>query len=273
MFGADGLRIEVAQMLHSMRSPALGALNPPLNALSGGGFSVTQPGWASIWSGMPSYLNNCWSNETFGAMPENGHIFGKLIAEFKDHDFYPVWISGKGPYVRGNIPESPHYQVYEQIVLNGHSGLYQSDLWMGNDKVYQIASQSLQEAVRHHNFACFILFGNPDGTGHKGSYSNYVDASYEVNMYISKLMNILPPDTDIVYCSDHGFNFVEIGEVETGHHFAPNGMLATNFPTRAGTNVQVTRETIGRLIYKKAGGNPDNCVSGAISYAMYGVDL
>jgi hypothetical protein len=272
VFGADGLRIDVARQLHFDGSPALGRLNPPICALSGGGLSLTQPGWASIWSGLPSGFHNAWKNDEYSAMPPDVHIMGKFIDYYAAQDGFAVWISGKGSAVRGNIPDSPHYQVYWPIVKQGQPGIYAADRWIGSGHVYSLAKPALQEAVNHQHFCCFVLFGNPDTIGHKTKrYDDFVAAARVVDEYIADLIEFLPPDTDILYCSDHGFNFTELGEIENTHFFAPKGMLATNFSTISHSHV--TRESIGRLIFKRGGGDPDHLYSGSDPYAMYGVDL
>ncbi|MFH1998140.1 MAG: alkaline phosphatase family protein, partial [Planctomycetota bacterium] len=134
------------------------------------------------------------------------------------------------------------------------------------------ASRTLEKAVVHEHFCCFIHFRDPDHTGHVSKrYNKYLERAREVDYYISDLMSQLPPDTDIIYCSDHGFNFVELGEVYDAHQYAPRGMVATNFETNPFDHV--TRETIGRMIYTRGGGDPDHCVTDGHEYAMYGVDL
>lgn len=271
VFGVDGLRIDTAEQMRLEGSPALSMLEPPLCALSGGGHSVTQSGWASIWTGLPSYFHKSYSNDEFGAMPFDYHIMGRLIASFQGGDFYPVWITGKGHNIMGSIPDSPHYQVYEPIVVQGHAGVYHGDQERENDDVFNLAVPALQEAVNHEKYCCFIHFQDPDCTGHvhKG-YNRYMDAAREVDVYVSQLMQLLTPDTKVIYCSDHGFNFIGLGEVEDNHSYAPKGMLATNFPVKPYSHI--TRETIGRLIYQSAGFDPDHCLADR-EYAMYGVDI
>jgi len=271
VFGVDGLRMEATKQLIAEGSPGISKLQPPLCALSGGGASVTQPGWASIWSGLPSAYHGSYTNSVYGPMPFNNHLLGRLMQELADQDFFAVWITGKGHNIRGNIPESPHHQVYASIIMQGMPGIYHGDTERPNHEVYALASAALSEAVGHQNFCCFIHFRDPDFTGHNHyEYAAYLNAAREVDRLIGRLMTQLPPGTDVLYCSDHGFHFVELGEVEHGHDFAPRGILTANFPLARDKNV--TRETIGRLIYTRAGGDPDH-VAGAKNYALYGVDL
>ena len=130
---------------------------------------------------------------------------------------------------------------------------------------------SLLNALTHDNFCCFIHFSDPDETGHlTEKYLKYCVAALLVDQLVAQLMTLLPADVDIIYCSDHGFNFTELGEVEDNHMFAPKGMVATNFNTSYFE--YVSRQSVGRLIYKRMGGNPDYCGS-KIPYALYGVDL
>lgn len=272
VFAPDALRVDLAQEMWSGGAPGLSRLSNPICALSGGGFSVTQPGWASIWTGMPSFFTNAYHNALYGAMPPDYHIIKKFMLKLRGQDFYAGWQTGKGGTIKGDIVESPHYQVYDPIVNGGHPGWYEADKERPNEEVFGLASSMLEEAVLHDHFCCFVHFRDPDYIGHETlNYGRFKQKAYEVDGYIASLMDMLPEDTDIIYCSDHGFNFVELGEVWDSHHFAPRGMLATNFETEFCKNV--TRETIGRLIYARGGGDPDHCHTKNYEYAMYGADI
>jgi hypothetical protein len=270
VFGSDSLQIDYAQTLRDQGAPALSSLNQPICSLNGG-LSATQPGWATIWSGTPSFLNRTWSNSRFGSMPTNVHIIEKIIDMYIRPKLYVAWITGKGPEIAGNTKDSPHYAVYESVVKTNHPGVYHGDIHRPNSEVYSLALSALQEAASYENYICFVHFIDPDLTGHQSQdYTKYMEAAREVDEYIWDLMQLLP-EADIIYCSDHGFNFMELGDVENGHSFSPRGMLATNFPT---LDVQYTEQSsIGRLIYKLAGGNPHLCFTGESTYSMYGVDL
>ena len=80
------------------------------------------------------------------------------------------------------------------------------------------------------------------------------------------------------YCSDYGFNFVSLGEQGSGHIFAQGGGGGHEFSSLDVGN-QVSQDSIGRLIYARAGGNPDYCLTldratGNVGrYRMYGIDL
>jgi hypothetical protein len=272
VFGVDALRHDSALLLRGEGSPALASLNTPICVLSGGGYSMTQPEWASVWSGLCCVLHRTYKNNLFNAMPTDTHIMGRLMKMYPLEKFFPVWITGKGYNIKGDAFDSPHFQVYKPIVLDGRPGVYMGDRERENEQVYTAASKALQEAITNDNFCCFIHFHDPDQTGHKKeSYNEYLDAAREVDQYVYQLMQILPPDTEIIYCSDHGFNFTELGEVENNHHFAPRGMLSTNFILANATHA--SRQSVGRLIYKLAGGNPDFCETPSGVYSMYGVDL
>lgn len=279
VFGADGLRFDTAQDMWNQGAPALSSLNPPILSVNGG-LSVTQPGWATIWMGLPSYYTGAIDNSTYSAPLEFMHIMRKLMWKYRDEDHYSVWITGKGGNIKGNSSDAPHRELYYYLKMRkSYPGFYDADIGHSNDEVYALAQVALAEAVTHRNFTCFVHFVDPDHTGHiKANYADYLDAALEeVDQYISLLMQLLPPDVDIIYCSDHGFNFKELGEIETGHRYAPWGMLATNFQTN---NFEcVPQDSIGRLIYARGGGNPD--YTGAYdrgagitrAYRMYGIDL
>jgi len=270
VFGADSLRIDTAQDLWQL-GPGLSKLHEPICALSGGGHSSTQPEWASVWSGVCCGLHGTYFNAKYGPMPQGMHIMRKLIDEFAEQDFFPVWITGKGMNILGFRPNGPHYSVYESIVLQGHPGVYFGDTERQNHEVYGLAAEALTMACTHDNFCCFIHFRDQDYTGHHyDDYAKYKNAAFQVDRYIEQLMKLIPPGTDLLYCSDHGFNFTALGEGEWGHNCAPRGMLATSFPIAE--YPYVTRQSIGRLIYRRTGGDPDHC-TGEFDYAMYGVDL
>jgi hypothetical protein len=254
-------------------APALSALNRPTCSLSGGGQSVTQPGWIDIWSGLPAAYHGFVKNGDRNTMPDGIHIMGKLMDEFAERDFYAVWIVGKGVgLLDGKDLQSPHHPVYRRIVLNGSAGVYAGDANRSDREVFLQAHKALKEAVLHQNYCCFVHFHNPDVTGHSAKEPEaYYRAALSVDKYIFELMKLLPPDSLIVYCSDHGFNFKQLGEVEDSHGFAPRGMVATSFDTAFFRNV--TRPTVGRWIYSVSGGDPDHCVASGFPYAMYGVDI
>jgi hypothetical protein len=242
-------------------------------SLSGGGQSVTQPGWIDIWTGLPAAYHGFVKNGDRASIAEGIHIMGKLMDEFAQDDFYAVWIVGKGVgLLDGESPESPHHPVYRRIVLEGRPGVYLGDRDRRDKEIFAKAYHGLQEAVLHENFCCFVHFHNPDVAGHLSKDPvAYYKAALSVDNYIHHLMQLLPTDAHVIYASDHGFNFTRLGEVEDSHAFAPRGMVATSFPTKLYRNV--TRPTVGRWIYHLSGGDPDHCSSALSSYAMYGVDL
>jgi hypothetical protein len=295
VFGSDSLRVDYAQTLRSQGALALTQLNPPICA-SCGGLSYTQPGWASIFSGMPSERIRCWKNRHYKDMPGNFHLIEKLAKAYEGRDFFPVWITGKDRNIAGykwykafenKTPQkreklrrkTPHHAVYELIVNNRHPGVYAGDYERDNDEVHTLATTALLEAVQHDNFLCFVHFHDPDHTGHyvvrngiPNDYETYMDKALEVDTYIADLMNILPSNTNIIYCSDHGFGFTSQGDPQDEHACEPLGMCATNFPLTV--TPYTSQLSIGRLIYRLAGGNPDYTDRGSGSiYRMYGEDL
>lgn len=77
-----------------------------------------------------------------------------------------VWITGKGPWICGNINESPHFQVYNAMNVVGHPGIYHGDEERENEYVFNLATDAIGEMTRHDNFLAFIHFRDPDYTGH-----------------------------------------------------------------------------------------------------------
>ena len=282
VFGSDSLRIDYAKEMWNggqvtEESPALSRLNEPICATCGG-LSSTQPGWASIWSGLPSEKIKCWANGRFEAMPAGFHIVEKLAKpEAYGENLYIVWITGKGHNIMGSDPESPHHAVYKLIMENGQPGIYLGDEGRTDVEVLEAAGLALEELKYQENFICFIHFRNPDHKGHQvagevNDYTKYMNKARAVDKKIYELMGMLPPDTDIIYCSDHGFDFQSQGDPRDAHKFSPYGMLATNFDTLPKTDV--SQMTIGRLIYKRAGGNPDcTTKNNGTLYRMFGEDL
>jgi hypothetical protein len=275
VFGSDGLRHDTALWMWETGSPGLSRLYSPIPALSGGGKSVTQPGWADIWSGLPTAYHNAKDNSAYKSMPEDVHIMAKLMND----GFFSVWITGKGTNIKGHIPASPHHQVYRYIVNENYPGEYHGDKRRSNQQVFDIAQQALQKAITEDRFVAFVHFTDPDNTGHQTKdYNSYVEAAEEVDQYISALIDILPPETNIIYCSDHGFSFNELGDVRDYHHFAPIGMVATNVSEPQES--VVTRTSIGRAIYSLSGNDPNNCSAPEMlpncpdcGYSMYGIDF
>jgi len=275
VFGSDGLRIDYAQTLRLLGAPGLSSLNPPICSLSGG-ISDTQAGWATVWCGMPSLYSKAGSNLTYGGMPNNMHVMKKLMEAYQDRDFFPVWITGKGQHIKGNKKESPHWEVYQSIVLGGHPGIYHGDEHREDEEVYRLAASAIKEAISHENFCCFIHFANPDNMGHTfNNYWVYMKSAWAVDEYISILMEMLPAETSIVYCSDHGFDFAHRGDAQNGHGYSPRGMVATNVGTKDYKNV--CQMSIGRLTYKLAGQDPSHAKyygkGRVIVHNMYGTDL
>jgi hypothetical protein len=304
VFGSDSLRIDYAQTLRDQGAPGLSALNPPICA-SCNGQTGTQAAWATIWTGLPSEKIRCWSNKKFERMPEGYHIMEKVIKAYEDQgkDIFPFWVTGKGRNVAGKKRPSslcssntelrfgPHKAVKKLLLMDGR-GPYYGDRERNNgighydrtgayvEAVHEAARPVLQEAALHDNFIGFVQFRDPDHEGHllirqaiANDYEAYMDSALEVDTYIADLMSVLPGDTNIIYCSDHGFDFVSQGDARNGHGFSPHGMLATNFPAQ---NIPfVDQASIGRLIYKKAGGNPDYTFrkEGEDPYRMIGCNL
>jgi len=228
---------------------------------------------------MPPFYHNSHDNTLYDAMPSEMHIMAKLLNSYKELglDLFPVWITGKGKNVKGSEPKSPHRSVYRYIVGEGNPGSYYGDESREDLEVFQLAEQALREAVTHDNFLCFVHFKNPDRVGHQtNDYDTYMEKAQKVDQYIYDLMQNLPSDTTLIYCSDHGFNFKSLGDKENGHSYSPRGMLAVNFLTVDLPCVE--QSSIGRLIYRLAGGNPDDTYyrdeSGKKKrYHMYGLDL
>lgn len=295
VFAADGLRFDYSQTLRGQEAPGLNALNPPICS-SAGGLSSTQPGWASIWSALPSHKIKCYANREYKRMPRGYHIIEKLAEQYAGRDLYIGWITGKSTNIAGykaNRPtekrrkKTPHHSVYELIVEQGHLGGYHGDEFRENSEVYALASGQLAEIITndYDNFICFIHFHDPDHTGHTvvnegnpNDYDLYMQKALEVDQMIYDLMLELPANTDVIYCSDHGFDFESQGDPKSEHKFSPHGMLATNFPVLNGADSSpvsnVSRMSIGRLIYMRAGGNPGYTKKKeGVFYRMYGDHL
>ncbi len=292
VFGSDGLRFDYAQALASAGAPALSQLNTinPIVCSLNSGLSVTQPGWATIWTGMPSFYTRIYNNGDFEEMRRHMHIMQKLCDGYKDDDFFLVWITGKGKNVCGNkrtlykgtpeerVVRGPHWQVKQQIVGMEHPGVYNGDENRDNLEVFNLASAAIEQLHYHTNFCCFIHFRDPDYTGHKTEGHNaYMDKALEVDNYIFDLMRLLPDYTNVIYCSDHGFDFEDRGDTRTDHRFSPCGMVATNFVTANCPVVDMC--SVGRLIYRLAGGDPERAKfrkwspQVIVTHNMYGIDL
>jgi hypothetical protein len=279
VFGVDGLRIDYAKRLRDEGASALNELNPPICAACGG-LSAAQPAWASIWSALPSQKIKCWSNKRYKAMPEGYHIIEKLAhPEAYGENLYIIWITAKNQNIRGLEEESPHHAVYKLIKEGKNPGIYLGDEKRTDEEVRKAARDALKELNYQNpdNFICFIHFRNPGYTGTQvagepNDFEKYLNKARLVDKKIYQLMKDLPQDTDIIYCSEQGFDFKSQGDPRDGHGFSPLGMLATNLPTLKITNV--SQMAIGRLIYKRAGFDPDftSRADGKL-YKMFGEDL
>jgi len=145
VFGSDSLKIDYAKILRDKGAPALNALNDPICSTSGG-LSSTQPGWASIWSALPSERIKCWANGRFEAMPAGFHIVDKLAQpEAYGEDLYIVWITGKGHNIRGLEVESPHHAVAELIKGGKNPGTYLGDQDRTDLEVKDAALEAIEE--------------------------------------------------------------------------------------------------------------------------------
>lgn len=270
VFGYDGLGIDDARSLWSSGSGALSRLGEPVCCLSSG-LSVTEPGWATIWSGLPSFLNHAWSNSNYGAMADGMHIVAKLV-ELHGQSLYVGWVSGKGHNVRGDVPDSPHYAVYDAVVNQGQPGRYHGDLFLTDGEVANLGATAIQEAANERHFCIFDLFRNPDITGHRSKeHGQFMEAAANVDDYVGQLMDLLPAETTVIAVSDHGFNFISRGDPENNHTCAPRGFVATNFPLAPRDTVD--QASVGRLIFRLMGGDPERCRSNDTDYRMYGVDM
>jgi len=136
----------------------------------------------------------------------------------------------------------------------------------------------LEDALQHDNFCAFVHFADPDKKGHETKdYYSYMEKALEVDEYIWDLIQLLPQDVDILYCSDHGFDFKQMGDIKNGHLYSPYGMLATNFQTLSYPVADMC--SVGRLIYTLAGGMPDETkyketeIKKSKKYRMYGTNL
>jgi len=298
VFGSDSLRFDYAQTLVNdplYDAPAITSLNDinPIICSSAGNFSCTQPGWATIWTGVPSYWHRAYANLEYEEMPQHMHIMRKLAGAYLDQDLYLAWITGKGKSIAAKkrklykgtpeerVVRGPHWQVKQKIAGEGHPGVYLGDEGRENIDVYEAARDALIEARDHHeNFCCFIHFKDPDHIGHlETNYDSYMAKAVEVDNYIMDLMDLLPQDTtDIIYCSDHGFDFADWGDTSNHHNWSPHGMLATNF-TLPNYQPRIDMCSVGRLIYRMAGGDPDHAkyrvpeTDNMRTHRMHGVDL
>lgn len=292
VFGSDGLRVDYARTLATNGAPALGLLhniNPIICSLNNG-LSCTQPGWTTVWTGMPSCYTRVYANTQYGELPEQMHIMRKIFSAYRNEDLFLVWITGKGKQLAGKkrklhagtpdeqVVKGPHFQVKQLVEGLEQPGVYHGDVERTNLEVYELAYDALQESVNHRNFCCFVHFQDPDQTGHAAnSYGSYMDAALEVDNYIRDLIEQmgLLDSSKIVYCSDHGFDFKDRGDTNVGHKYSPQGMLATNFETNNYPVVDMC--SVGRLIYKLAGGNPDKTkyvtTDGISTHSLYGTDL
>jgi len=272
VFAADGLRDDYARALRAEGAPGLARLGAVATCLAGGQ-SVTQPGWATIWTGLPSYYTGAYGNNEYVRMPRRMHLMKKIQVLYRGEDLYIGWVTGKGKNICG-LKDGPHWQV-RKLIQNGlAAGTYAGDLARSNAEVFQLGQEVIGEALGHERFVLFIHFHDPDGTGHMSKdLGEYMAAAREVDAYIAALMDqAAGSGAALVYVSDHGFDFKHAGDVRDAHQFSPRGMLAANVPLPADVLDQCSA---ARLIYRLAGGDPDQVEyvrddGKAVEYGMYG---
>jgi hypothetical protein len=189
-----------------------------------------------------------------------------------------VWITGKGQNISGfydGVP-GPHYEVYRLITDGRVPGAYYGDVERANSEVTTLASTYLPTLGPRG--IGFVHYHDPDGTGHSTqSFDEYMASAASVDNDVAMLMNLCPAGTRFILCSDHGWDFAELGDIETNHVYAPHGFIAfsdeiitspTSFELRGATvsAPMFNQPTVAAKIYRHFGGDPRRVRLGTAAY-------
>lgn len=280
VFGYDALAVDFAlQLATANPQGALNRMQSGIGCLMTDGYSMTQPGWCQIWHGLPAYFTGILKNEDAIATISRTHIVFRLFL-LRALDSL-TWITGKGLNISGfydGIP-GPHYDVYRLISNGWVPGAYFGDVTRENSEVTALASMHLP-SLGPRGIA-FIHYKDPDATGHSsGSFEQYMASAVSVDNDVAMLMDLCPAGTHFILCSDHGFNFQELGDFETNHVYAPHGFIAfsdvvttapTSFELRGSTvsAPMFNQATVAAKIYRHFGGDPKQVKHGSGVYSLY----
>jgi hypothetical protein len=280
IFGYDGLAVDFAlQLAAANPQGALNRMQSGIGCLTTDGFSMTQPGWCQIWHGLPAAFTGILYNEDAIATLSATHIVRRVyILRALDS---LVWITGKGRNISGFYDQTPgpHYDVYKIIAELGLPGAYFGDVGRENSEVTELASIHLP-TLGPHGIA-FVHYHDPDDTGHATeSVDQYLASAASVDNDVAMLMDLCPTGTHFILCSDHGWNFKELGDLETNHVYAPHGFVAfsdaittppTLFELRGNTvsAPMFNQPTVAAKIYRHFGGDPRLIKVGNVTRSLY----
>jgi len=176
-----------------------------------GHMTDTKPGHAQMLTGYDPNLTGVWSNSKFGPIPRGYSIFERLHEFFGKDGLATIMLTGKGPNLGSQSPESgsasePFYLVRAGITL-----------WDGDRirSANNIGDKALRYIDRYGKgrFFLFIHFPDVDVAGHTHGEDSieYDRALGEVDAWLGKIMAALEDqhiaDRTLVYVSaDHGFD-------------------------------------------------------------------
>jgi len=280
VFGYDALAVDFAlQLAAANPQGALNRMPSGIGCLTTDGFSMTQPGWCQIWHGLPAYFTGILENTDTIATINRTHIVYRIYTRRALDSL--VWITGKGRNISGfyDGEPGPHYEVYRLITEGRVPGAYFGDVGRANSEVTELASLHLPTLGPRG--IGFVHYHDPDDTGHSSqSFDEYMASAVSVDNDVAMLMDLCPEGTRFILCSDHGFNFTELGDIETNHMYAPHGFIAfsdpittapTSFELRGGTvsAPMFNQPTVAAKVYRHFGFDPRNIRLIRESYSLY----
>jgi hypothetical protein len=246
--GWDGTQRDHFWQCYNQELPECSGGLPSVQALSGGvifdntttsGGTATKPGWAQILSGYNAEVTGVFDNGDYQPIPEGYTVFEKIEDHLGHDNVVTMFVSGKGVHTGGacvgeettcdGVP-CIEDQGQPWCLTKNHLDYYENDLRQNN----VVGNRALTLLETHQNdlFFAFILFRDPDVTGHwKGEDSveyseKMIEVDYWLGMIVAKLQELGIYEQTLVYViTDHGFD-----EGMLRHVNAPYGFLATNDP-------------------------------------------
>jgi hypothetical protein len=248
IIGWDGVqRDHLLQCFNKQLSECANGL-PNLAALGGGviydatttnGGTATKPGWSQILTGYNAEVTGVFSNGDYQPIPKDYTVFEKLENHFGADNIVTMFISGKSVHsgaacigdltYRNGLPFIED-QGQPYCITKDYLDYYENDLRQNN----VVGNRALELLETHQNdlFFAFILFRDPDVTGHLAgedsiAYSNaMINDDLWTGNIINKLIELGIDDHTLIYVtSDHGFD-----EGIDRHSNAPFTIFVTNDP-------------------------------------------
>ncbi len=157
--------------------------------------TVTKPGWTEVLTGCSPTVTGVYNNKkNYQPIPDGLTIFEKL-----DSSIITLAVIGKGNQLKIASGE---------LLYNTVNDIDQCYIYTHHDELVQAKALELLNTYRNKQFFMFVLFSDPDWTGHRfGENSRqYNDAILLDDQRLGDIISTLPSNTLIYVTPDHGFN-------------------------------------------------------------------